>query len=96
MDRGVPIVSFNRGGHVDYLIDGETGGVAPLGDIDAFAERVMKLKNDDAFRAQCAAHVKEKAKLYHIGVCAGRYEELFEKTIAGWGSPPSTAAGQAA
>ena len=96
MDRGVPIVSFNRGGHVDYLIDGETGGVAPLGDIDAFAERVTKLKNDDAFRAQCAAHVKEKAKLYHIGVCAGRYEELFEQTIARWGNQAPAAPSQAA
>lgn len=96
MDRGVPIVSFNRGGHVDYLIDGETGGVAPLGDIDAFAERVTKLKNDDDFRAKCAAHVKEKAKLYHIGVCAGRYEALFEQTIAAWNKQPLGGSNQAA
>ncbi|MEM9414662.1 MAG: glycosyltransferase family 4 protein [Planctomycetota bacterium] len=85
MDRGLPVVSFNRGGHVDYLVDGETGGVAPLGDIDAFAQRVTKLKNDDAFRAKCAAHVKEKAKLYHIAVCAGRYEALFERLVNGEG-----------
>ncbi|MFI4860281.1 MAG: glycosyltransferase family 4 protein [Phycisphaerales bacterium JB063] len=95
MDRGVPVVSFDRGGHVDYLVDGETGGVAPLGDLDAFAKRAMMLKNDDAFRAKCSAHVKEKAKLYHIAVCAGRYEALFERTIAGAGqsqptSPPAT------
>jgi glycosyltransferase involved in cell wall biosynthesis len=82
MDRGVPVVSFDRGGHVDYLKDGETGGVAPLGDLDAFAQRVMKLKNDDSFRQQCAEHVKEKAKLYHIGVCAGKYEKVFEQVIA--------------
>ena len=82
MDRGIPVVSFDRGGHVDYLVDGETGGVAPLGDLQAFADRVSRLKDDEAFHARCAAHVKEKAKLYHIGVCAGRYEALFEKTIA--------------
>lgn len=86
MDRGVPVVSFDRGGHVDYLVDGETGGVAPLGDIDAFAERVSRLKNDAAYRARCAAHVKEKAKLYHIAVCAGRYEALFQRLVAGAGS----------
>ncbi len=93
MDRGVPVVSFDRGGHVDYLVDGETGGVAPLGDIDAFAERVMKLKNDDAFRAKCAAHVKEKAKLYHIGVCAGRYEALFKRLVGETGSGESNGSG---
>lgn len=96
MDRGLPIVSFNRGGHVDYLVDGETGGVAPLGDIDAFAQRVTKLKNDDAFRAQCAAHVKEKAKQYHISVCAGRYLELFERTVATWKGGTPSASSQAA
>lgn len=89
MDRGVPVVSFDRGGHVDYLVDGETGGVAPLGDIDAFADRVNRLKNDDAYRARCAAHVKEKAKLYHIAVCAGRYEALFQRLVSGPGRDES-------
>jgi glycosyltransferase involved in cell wall biosynthesis len=81
MDRGLPVVSFDRGGHVDYLVDGETGGVAPLGNIDAFAERVARLKNDPEFRRRCAEHVKETAKQFHIGVCAGRYERLFEELI---------------
>jgi len=83
MDRGVPVVTFDRGGHVDFLVDGETGGVAPWGDLDGFVDRVNRLKNDDALRAKCAMHVKEKAKLYHVSVCAGRYETLFEQQIAG-------------
>ena len=83
MDRGVPVVAFDNGGHVDYLEDGKTGGVAPLGDIDAFAEKVRQLKQDPELRRRCAAYVKEKAKLYHIGVCAGRYEQLFEQLVNG-------------
>ena len=82
MDRGLPVVSFDNGGHVDYLADGETGGVAPLGDLDAFAQRVLRLKQDTAFREVCARHNREEAKKFHIGVCARRYLELFEQAVA--------------
>ncbi len=82
MDRGLPVVCFDNGGHVDYLTDGETGGVAPLGDIEAFAQRVQRVKSDPEFRRTCGEHNREKAKRFHIGVCAGRYAELFEQAIA--------------
>ena len=82
MDRGVPVVAYDNGGHADYLEDGKTGGVAPLGDISAFADRVRRLKQDPALRQACAAYVKQKARNYHIGVCAGRYEQLFEQMLS--------------
>ena len=82
MDRGLPVVAYDRGGQRDFLSDGVTGGLVPLRDRNAFAAAIGRLHLDTAYRARCAEHNRSAVKKYYIGVCAAQYEALFEKVLA--------------
>jgi glycosyltransferase involved in cell wall biosynthesis len=82
MDRGLPVVAYDRGGQGDFLSDGVTGGLVPLRDRNAFAAAIGRLHVDAGYRARCAEHNRTAVKMYYIGACAAQYEALFEKVIA--------------
>jgi glycosyltransferase involved in cell wall biosynthesis len=82
MDRGLPVVAYDRGGQRDFLSDGVTGGLVPLRDRNAFAAAIGRLRADSAYRARCAEHNRSAVKKYYIGACAAQYEALFEKVLA--------------
>lgn len=56
MAAGVPLVSSNIHGILDYVIDGETGYACNPDDVDGFAVAIDKLANDPQLRAD----MKEK------------------------------------
>lgn len=50
MAAGVPLVSSNVHGILDYVIDGKTGFAVPPNDVDGFAEAIKKLADDPDLR----------------------------------------------
>lgn len=52
MAHGRPVVAYDVGGIREWLADGETGLLAPFGDIEALGERIARLL-DDYHYAQC-------------------------------------------
>lgn len=58
---GVPVVSTNVGGVAEVIVDGETGMLAPLGDIDTLAHATTKLLQDDALFARMADAARRRA-----------------------------------
>jgi glycosyltransferase involved in cell wall biosynthesis len=48
MAHGVPVVATSTGGILSLVREGETGFLAPIGDADAIASRVVSLLNDPA------------------------------------------------
>ena len=50
MAAGVPLVSSNVHGILDYVIDGETGYACDSDDVDGFAEAIKKLSDDKELR----------------------------------------------
>ncbi len=82
MDRGLPVVAYDRGGQRDFLRDGATGGLVPLRDRSAFAAAIGRLHLDIAHRARCGEHNKAAVKKFYIGACAAQYEALFERVLA--------------
>lgn len=50
MAAGVPLVSSNVHGILDYVIDGETGYACDPDDVDGFAKAIDRLANDEALR----------------------------------------------
>src|SRR5204862_3217298 len=69
MACGVPVVSSDIGGLPELNIDGETGYVVPVGDVDKLAERTMRLLTDtklqrelgqNALRRACSEFTKER------------------------------------
>ena len=56
---GVPVVASDAPGLRDSVRDGETGFLAPEGDVAAFAERIGQLLADDALHARMSAAARE-------------------------------------
>lgn len=49
---GVPVVATDAGGTRTVVADGETGFVVPIRDVEALADRLRRLRDDPALRAQ--------------------------------------------
>ncbi len=84
MSRGaVPVVSAIRSGVPDVIRPGENGLVAPIGDIEAFADRLALLQADPQARAWMAA---EAVRTIHAGSLVDtmfdRYLALFRAVAA--------------
>lgn len=82
MACGLPIVSYDRGGQADFLVDGVTGHLVPLNDRETFAARCAALIADPARRAEIGAANRRLAEDFFIDRCAERYEALFASVIA--------------
>jgi glycosyltransferase involved in cell wall biosynthesis len=54
LNEGTPVVATDAGGTRTVVDDGETGFVVPIGDIDALAERLQRLRDDPELRARFA------------------------------------------
>jgi glycosyltransferase involved in cell wall biosynthesis len=59
---GVPVVATNAGGTKNVVDDGESGFLAPVGDVDALAERLRRLQTDPALRARLGAAGAERMR----------------------------------
>ena len=64
---GVPAVRSASGGHTETTLDGQTGFVAPIDDVDAFTERVSQLLADDALRRRMGRAARDYV-LQHFGI----------------------------
>jgi glycosyltransferase involved in cell wall biosynthesis len=49
---GVPVVATAAGGTGTVVDDGETGFLAPVGDVGALAAHLQRLRDDDALRTR--------------------------------------------
>ncbi len=64
---GVPAVRSASGGHTETTLNGQTGFVVPIDDVDAFTERVSQLLADDALRRRMGRSAREYV-LQHFGI----------------------------
>ncbi|MFQ5494764.1 MAG: glycosyltransferase family 4 protein, partial [Phycisphaerae bacterium] len=81
MHAGLPVVTYDYGGQTDFLLDGKTGALVPVGRRREFVTAVQRLKASPDLRRTCAAFNRERIRDYHIDRCAARYESLFEEVV---------------
>ncbi|HUP13655.1 MAG TPA: N-acetyl-alpha-D-glucosaminyl L-malate synthase BshA, partial [Niastella sp.] len=81
MAAGVPVVSSNAGGLPEVNIEGETGYLADVGDVETMSQRAIELLSDEhklqKFKTKAAAH----ARLYDIETIVPRYEALYNRFL---------------
>lgn len=83
MACGVPVVSSNAGGLPELVVDGETGFLCPLGDVEAMTEATARLLTDDALQAQmAAASAARAADEFGLDRVIPRYEAHYERVLA--------------
>lgn len=81
MECGLPVVCYDRGGQRDFLVNGTTGFLIPLGDRDAFAVRLRELLASATLQEEIRAHNKEYVRNFYIESVAERYLSIFQETL---------------
>ncbi len=79
-----PVVSTDRGGPSETVVDGVTGFLVPPGDPSALAQRVLQLLRDPALRRRMGAAGREHV-LRHFSAAASA--RSFERTLEGLLAP---------
>ncbi len=82
MACGTPVVSYATGGVPEVVIDGETGALVPMYDIDAMAEAAVKILRDDDKLAKYRIASREHA-VNNFGreVGLNNYEEYYKRLL---------------
>lgn len=62
MGYGIPVVASRVDGIPEMVIPGETGFLAPVGDVDEFTARLKELLEDPALRARMGAAAQTRAE----------------------------------
>ncbi|HEX8911859.1 MAG TPA: glycosyltransferase [Humisphaera sp.] len=83
MACGTPVVGFASGGITDTVRPGESGALAPTGDVPALRAAIEGLLNDPAGRARMGVRSREIVMAeYALDVQAKQYEALYRSLIA--------------
>ena len=80
MESGLPIVSYNCGGHVDFLTK-DIAYLIPVGNLGLFKEKVLGLCENGDLRKRMVKTAREEAKKYHIEVFTDRYVKLYQECL---------------
>ena len=81
MASGVPVISSNTGGLPEVNIDGVSGYLSPVGDVECMSKNALKiLKNNNTLQAFKTAS-KSVASKFDIHPIVSRYESVYEKAL---------------
>ncbi|NIA07580.1 MAG: N-acetyl-alpha-D-glucosaminyl L-malate synthase BshA [Actinobacteria bacterium] len=84
MSCAVPTVTTDVGGLKDVVLDGETGFLDPVGDIEALSSHVLRiLKDEDLAHTLGLAGRRRAQQLFEQSQIVPRYLSLYEKVLAG-------------
>jgi N-acetyl-alpha-D-glucosaminyl L-malate synthase BshA len=81
MAAGVPVLSSNAGGLPEINIDGETGYLAKVGDVETMSKKAIELLSDESklerFKKNAVAHAQQ----FDIDNVIPRYEALYNRFL---------------
>ncbi len=92
MACSVPVVSSDIGGLPELNIDGETGFLCPLGDIDVLTERTRRILQDEDLHRRMAEAARRRA-IYEfdqnsiVPMYEAYYERILEHSLQKVGAP---------
>ncbi|NQV74383.1 N-acetyl-alpha-D-glucosaminyl L-malate synthase BshA [bacterium] len=79
MSCSVPVVASDIGGLPELVIDGETGFLCPLGDIDAFTEKAKQLLDNPDLQQKMAQASRDRAVTHFDNdIIIPHYERYYE------------------
>lgn len=81
MACGLPIVTFDNGGHTDFLINGKTGYLVPVGDLNSLCDKVALLCSHLDLRRAAGRVNSGLAENYYMENCAAQHEKVFEEVV---------------
>lgn len=82
MSCGVPVISSNVGGLPEVNIEGETGYLSELDDIEGMTERSLRLLRDPSLLKEFSANARARAEQFEQKKIVSLYETYYEKACA--------------
>ena len=81
MAAETPVISSNAGGIPEVNIQGETGYLAEIGNVEAMSNYTIKLLSDENLLAQMKKNAKEQAMRFDLKNILPIYEKMYEETL---------------
>lgn len=78
---GLPVVSTNNGGMVDFLTNEENALLIEVGDVDGCARAVERFIHDHKLYKKCSQRNREVLKSFYAEAVSNKYLEIFKKLI---------------
>lgn len=83
MAAGVPVVSTNAGGLPEIMIDGVTGYMADVGDIEALSKHSIRILEDENRLNEFKRAAAAQADNFDIHFIVPKYEKLYDEVLNG-------------
>ncbi len=81
MAMKVPVISTNSGGLPEVNVEGKTGYLSNVGDIDEMAKNTLKLLKDEKLLNTFKDNAFEHAQKFDINFILPQYEKLYKQVI---------------
>ena len=81
MAAAVPVVSTNAGGLPEINIDGVTGFLSDVGDVNDMSKKIIGLFSDEKAFAAMKKNAFDQAKNFDIDKIVPEYENLYKKIL---------------
>ena len=84
LQQDCPVVAFDCNyGPRDMITDGVNGYLVPVGDVDAMADRIIKILSENKLRDKLAANCAQSIEKFSPEIVAGKWAELFCMLLKG-------------
>jgi N-acetyl-alpha-D-glucosaminyl L-malate synthase BshA len=84
MASQVPVIATRAGGLPEVVVEGETGYLLPVGDVDGMAARAIEILSDRDLRTRLGENGRELASgRFNVDRVVPQYREFYERVIAG-------------
>lgn len=81
MACGLPIICFDKGGQTDFLVDGSTGFLIPLNNLDTMTRKAIWLSENLDLRRSMGTFNLQRVQSFFIETCAEQYLQIFQGAI---------------
>jgi len=81
MASSVPVVSSNVGGLPEVNIEGKTGFLRPVGDVDSMTSAALTILKDETSLNQFKKNALEHAKTFDLDTIVPLYEDLYRSLV---------------
>ena len=82
MAAGVPVVSSNVGGLPEVNIDGETGFLCDVGDIESMSRGCLTILENEASRMAFVERARDRAASFELQLILPQYMQVYEQALA--------------
>lgn len=81
MACGVPVISSNSGGLPEVNIEGVTGFLSNVGNVDEMSQNALKILSDETVLEQFKKNAFETSKRFDVKLIVPMYEEIYRKAL---------------